>query len=77
MVVTYVSVRSESSNGTVYLHNSDSSIIFGLLYLATTQRLIAGNVRVPLGAGEGIYVTSTQGSKGLFVVINAYFERIG
>lgn len=76
LVVTYASIRTESLAGEAYFHNLDKSIIFGKIYISSRSDFVGENIYVPIGAGDSLYLTSTQGAKKIYVSFNAHFEQI-
>lgn len=76
IIVTYCAIRTDSVSGEAFFHNDDSSIVFGKLYISSKTDFAASNVHVPMGDGDGVYFTSTQGAKKIYVALNYHYEQL-
>lgn len=76
MIVSYCAVRTTANSGEAYFHNADKSLIFGKAFFSSKSDFAASNVYVPIGDGEKIYFTSTQGSFPIYVAFNVHFEQL-
>lgn len=47
-----------------------------MVYFSVQNSFIAGGLYIPMGNNQSIKITSTQGSKPLYVALNYYVEQI-
>lgn len=74
IVITYGSIRSESTSGLAYIH--DGTFKCFLVYLTNFSSFAAANLHIPFGDNESVKLTSTQGAKNLYVALNYYYESV-
>lgn len=73
-IIEYASIRTDGSSGEAFLHANGFEAF--KVYFSAQTRFSAGQLYIPLGAGESLHVTSTQGAKKLFVAVQYYTEAI-
>jgi len=74
-VITYGSIRADTNAGDAYISDESGTTILQC-YLDRFQSVVAEELHSPMGQGEAISLTSTQGDDELFVCLNYYIETV-
>lgn len=74
IVIVYGSVRTASSTGEAYIHDTDWEAF--KVYASNFSTLQAGNVIIKAKENTPVKYTSTTGSKDQFIALNYYIEAV-
>lgn len=76
IVIDYISVRTESSNGDCFFIGGLSGIQILKMYFSIQQQFTAANVNLSMLENAPLLFNSTQGAKRIFAAVEYYIETI-